>query len=487
MGVFNLFSLTKLVRITAACTVMLMIASCSADIVSHPSKLTFKTSRSFSIQDSLHEFTEEGVKVFFIKDETTPIVNLKILLPYGQANDLHDKLGISDLFSSALIGSGAGDFSADEVDAKLSGLSANLRTGLGRHFSTLEMDTPAVQFAHSLMLLHTIMTQPKFDQSRLQLYKNIAVKKVANRYNSLSSILGIENKKLLYGDDFFINKMPTKASIGSITQADLKSFYISHMNPRAMAIALSGNLTLQQVKHAVHRLFNNWPAVDQTLRVDNFQSLRKKSGVYTYHKEGDEPASIVLTLPGLPAVMDDSSYDYNLLVMNEILGAGSFSSRLMSVLREEEGLTYGVHSYFTQPRYYPGVIAVQLQTAPTDVIASLKLLVKQLQKIAHERVTPYELNIAKAGLAARFYAAIETSNGRLHYVLDRYIAGRPPSFLNDYVQRINAVTVAGVNAAAKQYLGLTKSIIVVAGDIDEINFAENFPNKRIEKLNSVTR
>ena len=62
------------------------------------------------------------------------------------------------------------------------------------------------------------------------------------------------------------------------------------MNRRAMAIALLGNVTLQQVRSAVHKLFDNWPAVDQTVKWIIFRHC-VKNRAYTYHKEGGESAN----------------------------------------------------------------------------------------------------------------------------------------------------------------------------------------------------
>ena len=57
---------------------------------------------------------------------------------------------------------------------------------------------------------------------------------------------------------------------------------------------------------------------------------------------------------------------YKLLVMNDILGGGGFSARLLTRIRSDEGLAYSVGSSFGVGIYYKGVFRARLPVAQRD-------------------------------------------------------------------------------------------------------------------------
>ena len=149
--------------------------------------------------------------------------------------------------------------------------------------------------------------------------------------------------------------------------------------------------------------------------------------------------------------------------MNSILG-GQFTSRINLNLREDKGYTYGARSSFSMRRGAgPFTASSDVQTAVTK--EAISEFIKELKGIrGGVPVTQKELEYSKQSLIRRFPSGFETV-GQISGQLSNLVTyGLPDSYFNDYISRINAVTLTDVNRVANKYLSPDKMAIVVVGD-----------------------
>ena len=167
------------------------------------------------------------------------------------------------------------------------------------------------------------------------------------------------------------------------------------------------------------------------------------------------------------AQIDPSNQDYiPLQVMNSILG-GSFGSRITSNIREQKGYTYSPNSQIS-PRYRD---AYWLQVA--DVTAqhtgdSIKEILYEIDRLQKEPPGAAELNGIKNFLAGVFVLRNSSRAGligQLEFV-DLHKLG--DDYLNNYVQKIYAVTPQQVEQAAQKYIDAQKLTMVVVGDKQKV-------------------
>jgi predicted Zn-dependent peptidase len=75
-----------------------------------------------------------------------------------------------------------------------------------------------------------------------------------------------------------------------------------------------------------------------------------------------------------------------------------------------------------------------------------------------------ELENNKQSIIRRYPAGFETVGGISNQLANLVVYGLSDSYFNDYISKINAVTVADVNRVANKYLDPTKMSIVIVGD-----------------------
>jgi predicted Zn-dependent peptidase len=152
-----------------------------------------------------------------------------------------------------------------------------------------------------------------------------------------------------------------------------------------------------------------------------------------------------------------------LLVMNAVLG-GQFVSRINLKLREEKAFTYGVRTGFDWRRGL-GPFSMQSSVHTAATAEAIRDSLKEIADIRGERPsTVEELSLAKASLTLGYPRNFETAQQVARSVAQLALFDLPDSYFEDFVPRVNAVTVDDVTRVAQEYLDPSRTITLVVGD-----------------------
>ncbi len=155
------------------------------------------------------------------------------------------------------------------------------------------------------------------------------------------------------------------------------------------------------------------------------------------------------------------------VIANGILGQSTLSSRLGLQLRDREGLTYGVTSGFVAGGKLPGPWCVRVSVNPANVERAIASVRDVLRDYERTGPTARELVAQRNSMAGSHHVSLATNAGiaaqleRLTYhdLGDRYV--------DDYRERLMAVTHDDVTRAVAAYLSERDLIVAAAGTFAE--------------------
>jgi zinc protease len=123
----------------------------------------------------------------------------------------------------------------------------------------------------------------------------------------------------------------------------------------------------------VKALVSDLPAGDKAAALPEVQPLTEAKKVII-----DYPSAQTHIFVGQPGTKRGDEDYFSLYVANHPFGGSGFTSRLVDVIREENGLAYSVYSYFA-PLREAGPFTMGMQTKTEQTEKALELLDQQLR------------------------------------------------------------------------------------------------------------
>ena len=217
----------------------------------------------------------------------------------------------------------------------------------------------------------------------------------------------------------------------------------------------------------LEQLFGNWPfAGEKTPPIPTNTSFAKP-GVYLVEKDVNQ-GRVSIQLPGI--TRDDPDYVAG-IVMNDILGGGGFTSRIMNRVRSDEGLAYSAGSSFPGGIYYPLTFTAGFQSKSRTVAYAISIVLDEIKKMTEAAVKDEELNTSKQSFIERFPRTFATKGQIANaFSLDEFTGryAKDPDFWKNYRSRIESVSKEDVQRVAKKFLQPDKLAILVVGQQEEI-------------------
>ncbi|HUU47125.1 MAG TPA: pitrilysin family protein, partial [Acidobacteriota bacterium] len=289
---------------------------------------------------------------------------------------------------------------------------------------------------------------------------------------------------LMYGDHPCTTPYRrTEASVKSITRDDLVVFHQKYFFPKNFIVAVSGDFQTADVVAKLNSLFAGWPDQNLQLPAVSDQIPEPTPGVYMIKKEDVNQSRIRI---GHIGVKRDIPDEYALDVMNDILGGGGFTSRIVRRVRSDEGLAYNVGSRFDQPVLYPGTFRAWFQTKHETGAFGTGLMVTEMKRIREEKCEAEIVENAKANFVGNVVNPFSSRNRIVNTFASDQYTNRPDTYWQEYTAKMEAVTPDDVLAAAQKYLHPDKLVYLVVGDPEAVQAGSDKHDERFADFGTIT-
>lgn len=401
--------------------------------------------------------TPNGIRVIIVKNSELPTVSISLLIDRKPDLEKADA-GCIDI-AGQLLRTGTTTRTKDQIDEEIDLVGGDLSSsGTNVYASGLSKNTEKL-----FELMSDITLHPSFPQDELEKIVTQTKSGLQYRKTDPGMIVDVVRKKLVYGTEHPYGEIETEATVANVTREKCIEAYKTYFKSNYAIMAVVGDVNKDTVMKLVNKYFGAW--AKGTLPAPTFTSPQRLDRVHVAFV--DRPSSVQSTIRvaqvvELPRISPDV---LPAQVMNTILGGGMF--RLFINLREKHAYTYGAYSSLS-PDELIGSFTASTSTKNAVTDSALTQLFYELNRIRDEKVDSTELQMAKNYLSGSFVRGLEHANTIAEdaITIERY--GLPKDYYKTYLKRLDAVTAADVQAAAKKYLDPATMLVAVVGSASDV-------------------
>lgn len=414
------------------------------------------SSIAYAVLPIEHWTTSRGTRVYFVRADTIPMLDLSIDFDAGGRHDPPGKAGLASM-TAGLLARGVEGFDEAALAERFADIGANRGGGAGddRASVSLRTLTSPRERDVAIDLIARIVSRPTFPAGPFARERERSIQSLRESLTRPDAIAQRTFSDLLYPKHPY-GREPDPASIAGIERADLVDFHRRRFGADRAVVSMIGAVSRAEAESIAERLTAGLPAGEAPAPMPAVEAPP------AVDRRIPHPATQSHILIGTPALARGDPDYFPLFVGNYVLGGGGFVSRLTAEVREKRGLAYSVYAYFS-PMAQPGPFAVGLQTQKTQTEEALKVVRETVASFVREGPTEAELTAAKQNLVGGFALRIDSNRKILDNLSTIGWYRLPLDYLERWPDQVERVTAAQIREAFQRKIVPDRLVTVVVG------------------------
>jgi predicted Zn-dependent peptidase len=405
-----------------------------------------------------------GLVIYLYEDHRLPLFNIRTLVRCGQIFDTPEKDGLSGLVGTVMRTGGTNTINGDSLNVLLEYIGGSLETGVGDESGSASLSILSKDIDLGLQLYADLLRNPAFPEEKLDLAKEEIKTNIKRRNDHPRSINSRYFYKILY-DNHPYGRILEWATVKDISRDDLMKYHQRYYLPNNIIIGISGDFDTQGILKKIEEHLGDWEKSSDAVSVFPDVAYEFHPGVYQIKKDINQ-ANIRM---GHLGIKRDNPDRYAINLMNYILGGGSFTSRMTSKVRSDEGLAYSVGSSFNIGSRDYGTFNAYCQTKSSTAFKAIDLMVKEIERIQNDGVTPEELHDAREAVINRFIFNFDNAGEIVSRLMSLEFNDFPSDYYKRYLDYYRAVTIEDIKRVANEYLHPDQLSFVIVGNPDDFD------------------
>ncbi len=384
-----------------------------------------------------------GITAWLVEDHGIPFVSLEIRFLGGTSLDASAKRGAVYLMAG-LLEEGAGTMDSRGFAEARDALAAEFRFDTGSDTVSVSARMLTENRDQALALLHEALVTPRFDQAALDRVREQVLSGLRADLKDPNSIAPHLFDALAFGDHPYASAGEGSIdSVSALTRDDILAAHKGALALDRIFVSAAGDITATELAALLDRLFAGLPATGAP-QPDRAPWLLKP-GVTV--EDFPSPQSVVFF--GHKGITRDDPDFFAAYILNEAMGGGRFSARLMREVREKRGLTYGIGSYLV-PMDHAELYLGQFSASNDKVAEAISVVRTEWARIADEGLSEQELAETKTYLTGSYPLRFSGNGPIADILVGMQMEGLPIDYAVTRNDKVNAVTMEDVRRVARR-------------------------------------
>lgn len=397
-----------------------------------------------------------GIKAWLVEDHNIPFTALELQFKGGSSLEAPDKRGVVNLMTATLE-EGAGEMDskafAEARDALAAGISFDSgadSVGVSAKFLTENRD-------QAIELMRAALVNPRFDQDAVDRVREQVLSNLRANEKDPGTLASEKFDALAFGDHPYATTGDgTIETVTKLTRDDVVAAHKAALARDRVFVAASGDITAEELGKLLDRLLGDLPATGAP-QPDTAPWLLPP-GV-TVVDFPTPQSTVFFGQLGIPR--DDPDF-FPAFILNEVIGGGRFTARLMTEVREKRGLTYGIGTYLVNMEHADMLLG-QFSASNDKVAEAIKVVQQEWGRLVSEGVTPEELETTKTYLTGSYPLRFDGNGPIASILVGMQMDGMPIDYVTTRNAKIEAVTAEDIKRVAARLFKPEALQFVVVG------------------------
>lgn len=397
-----------------------------------------------------------GITAWLVQEPSIPFMALEVRFRGGASLDRDGKRGAINLMTG-LLEEGAGDLDSRGFSKAVEGLAASFGYSVGPDRLSVSGRFLTENRDEAIALLRASLIEPRFEQADIDRVREQVLTGIRSGLKDPDTIADAAFAELSYGDHPYGSNLDgTLDSVAALTRDDIVNAHGDVLNKERLYVGAVGDITPEELGTLLDTLLGDLPQKGGTMpgRTD----MMAPGGVTVI--DFNTPQSVAVF--GQKGIKQSDPDFFAATLLNQILGGGSFESRLMEEVREKRGLTYGVYSALA-PRDLAESYVGRVASANERIGEAIDVIRDEWVKAAENGVTAEELKNAKTYMTGAYPLRFDGNGPIAKIMVGMQMIGLPIDYIATRNDKVEAVTLEDVKRVAAELLKPESLHFVVVG------------------------
>ena len=380
-------------------------------------------STSFDLIKPNKKKLSNGIDLFFIQGGAQDVLKIELLFKAGR---WYEANAGESYFTSHLLSKGTTSKSSFEIAQLFDRYGAHLEVTAGLDAVSIALYSLTKNLTPVIDLLQEILKYPTFPEKELDQSKSIYIQNLKVNLEKTSFLASKHFRKSLFGAEHPYGKELEESDIKAMQQKKLTDYFNSFF--KDFSVFVSGKFDTTHEAY-IADLFSTWHVAAIP------EKYHDTPGITSFHQviEKDESVQSSIRMGRRSLVRTDPDYSKATFV-SHILG-GYFGSRLMKNIREEKGLTYGIHASL-HPLKHNGYLVIGADVNKENVSLTFDEIRKEVKRLRTEKISADELDTARNHFIGSLQSELTTPFAHADKIKNIYQFGLPADFYQQMITTI---------------------------------------------------
>jgi zinc protease len=405
---------------------------------------------------------DNGMQVVVVSNRRAPVVTHMVWYRAGAMDEPPGRTGVAHLLEHLMF-KGTEAF-PDGVFSQIVARNGGRENAFTSQDFTGYFQSVAADRLELMMELESDrMTNLILSQDDIDTERQVVLEERRSRIeNDPGSRLGEQANAAMYMNHPYRNPViGWEHEIRALTRDDLIAFYRDWYAPNNAILVVVGDVTVEQVRPLAEKYYGRIPARELAPRIDWREPPAKAAQLVTLADPQVRQPSWSRRYHAPGYVYGATEHAYALEVLADILG-GNSTSRIYRRVVVEQKIAASAGAWYSPSSRGPTSFGFYGSPLPGGELGPVEAAMQaEIETLLRDGVTADEVDRAKARLQADAIYARDSLRAPAHSLGGGLIVGMTVEEIEAWPDRIGAVTVEAVNAAARAVLRSEATVTTV--------------------------